>query len=312
MGPRLVDLDGVPGHRRLRPRSAGAGAGGQARHRDVAREGSPADDRDPQRRGGAAAGDQDRAGRTASRCRAPGRWAARSWRRPGRRWRLPHRSPGHCRRHPLPIAGSAVTRGQTLFRLVPIQAAERDAGVDRAAGGRHGAWPGVTSRRSGPSAPSGWSRTARQAAVVGRSAGRAGGRGGGAQGRARSPGAGDARRRVERRRRHRGAGERHRAERASCGTVRPLPPAWSLIELARLATVWVRVPVYAGEAGALDTRAPAQVADARRRRRCGRRDCAVRSPPRRLPIPAPPGSTSTTPCPTRTTGSGLANAWRSA
>ena len=38
-----------------------------------------------------------------------------------------------------------------------------------------------------------------------------------------------------------------------------MPPAWSLIELARLATVWVRVPVYAGEAGAIDTSAPAQV-----------------------------------------------------
>ena len=158
----------------------------------------------------------------------------------------------------VPTAGAAVTRGQAVFRLVPIQPSERDAGVtaQQAAGHRRG--PARCRRARVQRAERLVKDGSGEPPIVGGGAGGSGGGGSGVEGRARPCGAGDAKRRVERRCRHRSARRRHRAERfrsRRSGRFRRHGP----LELVRLATVWVRVPVYAGEIRALDTAAPAQV-----------------------------------------------------
>ena len=151
-----------------------------------------------------------------------------------------------------------MTRGQTLFRLVPIQPSERDAGVTPSRRSTRPP-PDATSRRSGSSAPSGWSRTAPPAAVRWKKP-------------RRELAVAEAELKAARDR----LALATRSGVSSGGVVIEAPDSaivqnvfvrdgqavaagMVLIELVRLATVWVRVPVYAGEAGALDTRAPAQV-----------------------------------------------------
>ena len=171
----------------------------------------------------------------------------------------------------VPAAGSAVTRGQTLFRLVPIQPSERDAAVDAQQ---------AVDTADGPARRRGAQGAARRAA---------------GQGRLRQPPALEeaqaelavaeaelkaARDRVGARRRAAGrrpaASSSRRPETAIVQNVhvregQAVAAGASLIELVRLATVWVRVPIYAGEAGAIDTAAPAQVLMLGEARRCGRR-----------------------------------------
>ena len=158
----------------------------------------------------------------------------------------------------LPIAGATVTRGQALFRLVPIQAAERDAGVTaqqavdtalarrdvaalRAQRAERLVKDGSASRRSLEEAQADLAvAEAELKAARDRLALAAGGgvSSGGVV--------------IE-------APESAIVQNVFVRDGQAVAAGMVLIELARLATVWVRVPVYAGEATALDTRAPAQV-----------------------------------------------------
>ena len=117
---------------------------------------------------------------------------------------------------------------------------------------------------------------------------------------------------VARRRRHRRARIGHRAERARARRARRSPPAAPLIDLVRLATVWVRVPVYAGEADAIDATAPAQVLTLGETRRRGRRDRPADPRPAVRQSQRPPASICTTRWPTPTPGSGRASGSRCA
>ena len=158
----------------------------------------------------------------------------------------------------VPIAGAAVTDGQTLFRLVPIQPSERDAGVaaqqalDTATVRRDLAAlrvqrserlvkDGSASRRSLEDAQADLAvaeaelRAARDRVAL---ATRGGASSGGVA--IDAPESGIVQNVFVR-----------DGQAVSAGMV--------LLELVRLASVWVRVPVYAGEARALDIRAPAEV-----------------------------------------------------
>lgn len=158
----------------------------------------------------------------------------------------------------VPIAGTAVSRGQTLFRLVPIQPTERDAGVtaqqavDTAIARRDVAAlrvqraerlvkDGSASRRSLEEAQGELAvaeaelKAARERLAL---AARGGVSSGGVV--------------IE-------APDSAIVQNVFVRDGQAVAAGMVLIELARLATVWVRVAVYAGEAGALDTRAPVQV-----------------------------------------------------
>ena len=158
----------------------------------------------------------------------------------------------------IPTAGSTVTRGQTLFRLVPIQPSERDAAVDA-----QQAVDTATARRDAAAL-----KVQRAERLV-------------------KDGSGS-RRALEEAQAELAVAEaelkaaRERVTLAtrsgtSAGGVlidapdtavvqnvhvqegQAVAAGTVLIELARLATVWVRVPVYAGEASAIDRDAPAEV-----------------------------------------------------
>ena len=158
----------------------------------------------------------------------------------------------------VPIAGTAVTRGQTLFRLVPIQPTERDAGVtaqqavDTAVARRDVAAlrvqraerlvkDGSASRRSLEEAQGDLAvaeaelKAARERLAL---AARGGVSSGGVA--------------IE-------APDSAIVQNVFVRDGQAVSAGMVLIELARLATVWVRVPVYAGEANTLDTRAAVQV-----------------------------------------------------
>jgi RND family efflux transporter MFP subunit len=158
----------------------------------------------------------------------------------------------------IPAVGSSVARGQTLFRLVPIQPSERDASVDAqqqvdtAAARRDAASlkvqraerlvkDGSVSRRSLEEAQAELAvaeadlKAARGRATL---ATRSGASSGGVS--IEAPDAAMVQNVFVR-----------DGQTVAAGTV--------LIELARLATVWVRVSVYAGETKSIDTGATAQV-----------------------------------------------------
>ena len=158
----------------------------------------------------------------------------------------------------VPTSGTVVTRGQALFRLVPIQPLERDAGVtaqqavDTAVARRDVmalrvqraerlVKDGSASRRSLEEAQGELSaaeaelKAARERVAL---ASRGGVSSGGVV--------------IE-------APESATVQNVLVRNGQAVAAGAVLIELARLATVWVRVPVYAGEATALDAKAPAEV-----------------------------------------------------
>jgi RND family efflux transporter MFP subunit len=158
----------------------------------------------------------------------------------------------------VPIAGSAVSRGQMLFRLMPIQPSERDATVDaqqaaETASARREALAlkvqraerlvkdGAGSRRALEEAQAELAvaeadlKAARDRIAL---ATRSGTSQGGVV--LESPDTAIVQ-------------DVHVREGQAVAAGAPL------IDLVRLATVWVRVPVYAGEAASIDASAPAQV-----------------------------------------------------
>jgi RND family efflux transporter MFP subunit len=158
----------------------------------------------------------------------------------------------------IPSAGTSVTRGQTLFRLIPIQPSERDAAVDAqqavdTATARRDAADlkvqraarlvkdGSVSRRQLEEAQAELAvadadlKAARGRVTL---AARSGASSGGVV--------------IE-------APESAIVQNVHVHDGQTVAAGALLIELARLATVWVRVPVYAGEVTAIDTRAAAQV-----------------------------------------------------
>jgi RND family efflux transporter MFP subunit len=158
----------------------------------------------------------------------------------------------------IPSAGTSVTRGQTLFRLIPIQPSERDAAVDAqqavdTATARRDAADlkvqraarlvkdGSVSRRQLEEAQAELAvadadlKAARGRVTL---AARSGASSGGVV--------------IE-------APESAIVQNVHVHDGQTVAAGALLIELARLATVWVRVPVYAGEVTANDTRAAAQV-----------------------------------------------------
>ena len=158
----------------------------------------------------------------------------------------------------IPAPGSPVSQGQTLFRLVPIQPAERDAALDAqqaadTATARRDAAAlkvqraqrlvkdGSVSQRSLEEAQAELAVAEAEAtAARGRVtlAGRSGASAGGVI--------------IE-------APQAAIVQDVHVRDGQTVAAGAPLIELARLATVWVRVPVYAGEARAIDLAAPAQV-----------------------------------------------------
>jgi membrane fusion protein, heavy metal efflux system len=158
----------------------------------------------------------------------------------------------------VPIAGSAVSRGQMLFRLMPIQPSERDAAVDaqqaaETASARREALAlkvqraerlvkdGAGSRRALEEAQAELAvaeadlKAARDRIAL---ATRSGTSQGGVV--LESPDTAIVQ-------------DVHVREGQAVAAGAPL------VDLVRLATVWVRVPVYAGEAASIDASAPAQV-----------------------------------------------------
>ena len=185
----------------------------------------------------------------------------------------------------VPLAGLSVERGQVLFRLVPIQASERDAAVDAqqaaetAAARRDAAMlmvqraermvkEGSGSRRALEEAQAALAvadadvKAARERIAL---AGRSGTSQGGVA--IESP-------------------ETAIVQNVHVREGQAVAAGAPLIDLVRLATVWVRVPVYAGEAASIDPNAPAQVL------RLGEPPDAEGVIAR--PIPAPPSANATT------------------
>ena len=181
----------------------------------------------------------------------------------------------------VPTAGLPVLRGQTLFRLVPIQPSERDAtvdaqqAVDTTTARRDAAVlkvqraerlvkDGSVSRRALEEAQAELAvaeadlKAARERVAL---ATRSGTSSGGVL--------------IE-------APEAATVQNVHVRAGQTVAAGTPLIDLVRLATVWVRVPVYAGEARAIDTNAPADVqplgesTDAARRDRAANRGTAVR------------------------------------
>ncbi len=155
-------------------------------------------------------------------------------------------------------AGLSVTRGQTLFRLVPIQPSERDAAVDAqqavdtTTARREAATlkvqraerlvkDGSVSRRALEEAQAELAvadaelKAARERIAL---AVRSGSSAGGVV--------------IE-------APDTATVQNVHVRAGQTVAAGTPLIDLVRLATVWVRVPVYAGEASAIDTSAPADV-----------------------------------------------------
>ena len=158
----------------------------------------------------------------------------------------------------VPTAGLSVVRGQTLFRLVPIQPSERDAAVDS-----QQAVDTTTARRDAAALKvQRAERLVKDGSVSRRALEEAQAELAVAEAELKA-----ARERVA---------LATRSGTSSGGVVIEAPEAATiqnvharagqtvaagtpLIDLVRLATVWVRVPVYAGEARAIDTNAPADV-----------------------------------------------------
>ena len=185
----------------------------------------------------------------------------------------------------VPIAGTAVSRGQMLFRLVPIQPSERDAAVDaqqatETASARREALVLKVQRAERLVKDGSGSRRALEEAQAELAVAEAdlkaarnrmtnATRSGTSQGGVviESPDTAFVQ-------------DVHVREGQAVAAGAPL------IDLVRLATVWIRVPVYAGEAASIDSTAPAQVlllgepADA----------AGVLA----RPIPAPPSANATT------------------
>lgn len=158
----------------------------------------------------------------------------------------------------VPTAGLPVARGQTLFRLVPIQPSERDAtvdaqqAVDTTTARREAAVlkvqraerlvkDGSVSRRALEEAQAELAvaeadlKAARERVAL---ATRSGTSSGGVL---------------------IAAPEAATVQNVHVRAGQTVAAGTQLIDLVRLATVWVRVPVYAGEARAIDTNAPADV-----------------------------------------------------
>ena len=158
----------------------------------------------------------------------------------------------------VPTAGLSVLRGQTLFRLVPIQPSERDAAVDaqqavdtttarrdaavlKVQRAERLVKDGSVSRRALEEAQAELAvaeaelKAARERVAL---ATRSGTSSGGVL--------------IE-------APETAIVQNVHVRAGQTVAAGTPLIDLVRLATVWVRVPVYAGEASAIDTSAPADV-----------------------------------------------------
>jgi RND family efflux transporter MFP subunit len=185
----------------------------------------------------------------------------------------------------IPAAGSPVTRGQTLFRLIPIQPSERDAAVDaqqavdtstarrdaaslKVARAERLVKDGSVSRRSLEEAQAELAvaeaelKAARNRVAL---ATRGGTSTGGVN--------------IE-------APESAIVQNVHVRDGQAVAAGALLLELVRLDTIWVRVPVYAGEAGAIDTSAPADVL------RLGEAGDAPGVPSQ--PITAPPSANAST------------------
>jgi RND family efflux transporter MFP subunit len=185
----------------------------------------------------------------------------------------------------VPIAGSAVSRGQTLFRLLPIQPSERDATVDaqqaaETAAARREALALKVQRAERLVKDGAGSRRALEEAQAELAVAEADLKA--------------ARDRIALATRSGTSSGSVVLESPDTAVVQDVhvregqavAAGAPLIDLVRLATVWVRVPVYAGEAARIDSSAHAQVlllgeaADA---------DGVVAGP-----IPAPPSANATT------------------
>jgi cobalt-zinc-cadmium efflux system membrane fusion protein len=185
----------------------------------------------------------------------------------------------------IPTAGLSVVRGQTLFRLVPIQPSERDAAVDAqqavdTATARRDAVilkvqraerlvkDGSVSQRSLEEAQAELAVTeaelnaARERVAL---ATRGGASSGGVV--------------IE-------APETATVQNVHVRAGQTVAAGTPLIDLVRLTTVWVRVPVYAGEANHIDTSSPVDVQVLG-----GAADAAGVTA---QPIPAPPSANATT------------------
>jgi RND family efflux transporter MFP subunit len=158
----------------------------------------------------------------------------------------------------VPPAGSAVTRGQRLFQIAPIQPSERDAAVDAqqaadtAAARRDAAALKVQRAERLVKDGSGSRRAVEEAqaelavaeAEVKAAAGRVN--------LARQSGSSTGGVIIE-------APEEAIVQNVYVRAGQAVAANTPLIDLVRLMTVWVKVPVYAGEVTRLDTTAPAQV-----------------------------------------------------
>ena len=185
----------------------------------------------------------------------------------------------------IPTAGLSVTRGQTLFRLVPIQPSERDAAVDAqqavdtATARRDAAMlkvqraerlvkDGSVSQRSLEEARAELAvaeaelKAARSRVAL---ASRSGTSSGGVD--------------ID-------APETATVQNVHARAGQTVAAGAPLIDLVRLTTVWVRVPVYAGEANDIDTNAPVDI------QVLG--EAADAAGIRAQPIPAPPSANATT------------------
>ena len=158
----------------------------------------------------------------------------------------------------VPAAGSGVTRGQTLFRLVPIQPSERDAAVgaqqavDIATARRDAAALRVQRAERLVKDGSGSRRALEEAqsdlAVAEAELKAARDRGALATRSGTSTGGVDI-----------DAPDTAIVQNVHVRAGQAVAAGAILIELVRLDSVWVRVPIYSGEAAAIDTGAPAEV-----------------------------------------------------
>ncbi len=185
----------------------------------------------------------------------------------------------------VPIAGSAVSRGQMLFRLVPIQPSERDAAVDaqqaaETASARREALALKVQRAERLVKDGAGSRRALEEAQAEL-----------AVAEADLKAARDRIALATRSGTSQGGVVLESPDTAIVQNVhvregQAVAAGAPLIDLVRLATVWVRVPVYAGEAASIDASAPAQVL------LLGEAPDAEGVLAR--PIPAPPSANATT------------------
>jgi membrane fusion protein, heavy metal efflux system len=185
----------------------------------------------------------------------------------------------------VPIAGTAVSRGQMLFRLVPIQPSERDAAVDaqqaaETASARREALILKVQRAERLVKDGSGSRRALEEAQAEL-----------AVAEADLKAARDRMANATRSGTSQGGVVIESPDTAFVQDVhvregQAVAAGAPLIDLVRLATVWIRVPVYAGEAASIDSTTPAQVL------LLGERPDAEGVLAR--PIPAPPSANATT------------------